>query len=203
MTTRRALLVVDVQNDFCEGGSLAVEGGRATAAGITDFLETYADAYDFVVASRDWHEPDSTNGGHFAEHPHELDFELRWPEHCVVGTPGAEYAPELLLPQGTIHMTKGTGEPAYSLFEGFDSEGRPAADLLEGLRITDVDVVGIATDHCVKATSLDARALDLRVRVLDDLVVGVAPETTAQAYRAMRDAGVDITDTMGIGAPRG
>jgi nicotinamidase/pyrazinamidase len=203
MTTRRALLVVDVQNDFCEGGSLAVEGGRAVAAGITELLGAYAHSYDAVIASRDWHEPDSTNGGHFAEHPHELDYALRWPEHCVVGTHGAEYAPELVLPQGAIHMTKGTGEPAYSLFEGFDHESRPAAELLKSLRVTDVDVVGIATDHCVKATSLDARAHDLRVRVLDDLVVGVAPETTMQAYRAMRDAGVDITDSTRVGAPRG
>jgi nicotinamidase/pyrazinamidase len=199
MTTRRALLVVDVQNDFCEGGSLAVEGGRAVATRITDLLAAYAHSYDFVIASRDWHEPDSTNGGHFAEHPHELDFAVRWPEHCVIGTHGAEYAPELVLPQETIHMTKGTGEPAYSLFEGFDAEGRPAGDLLKGLRVSDVDVVGIATDHCVRATSLDARAHDLRVRVLDDLAVGVAPETTAQARDAMRAAGVELTSSPAVG----
>jgi nicotinamidase/pyrazinamidase len=202
MTTQRALLVVDVQNDFCEGGSLGVEGGRAVATGVTELLETYAHSYDFVIASRDWHEPDSTNGGHFAEHPHELDYALRWPEHCVAGTHGAEFAPELTLPQGTLHVRKGMGEPAYSLFEGYDLEGRPAGELLKELRVTDVDIVGIATDYCVRATSLDARTHDLGVRVVGDLTAGVAPETTAQAYAAMRAAGVDITSRAGIGARR-
>ena len=201
MTTRRALLVVDVQNDFCEGGSLAVSGGRAVAAGISDFLAAHAEQYDAVIASRDWHDPGSTNGGHFAEHDHELDFATRWPAHCVAGSEGADYAPELLLPQDTRHVRKGMGEPAYSVFQGFDEDGRPAIELLRGLGITDVDVAGIATDHCVRATSLDARAHDLGVRVLGDLTAGVAPETTLRAHDEMRGAGVHLADTATIGAP--
>ncbi len=201
MTIRRALLVVDVQNDFCEGGSLAVDGGRAVASGISHFLTQHRHAYDAVVASRDWHEPHSTNGGHFAEHEHELDFATRWPAHCVAGTPGAEYAPELDLALVTHHVTKGTGEPAYSMFQGFDADGRPVVDLLRGLRVTEVDVVGIATDHCVRATALDARSFDLGVRLLDDLAAGVAPDTTERARAEMARAGVLLTDTTGIGAP--
>lgn len=199
MTTRRALLVVDVQNDFCEGGSLGVAGGRAVAAGISSFLGSHAHRYDAVIASRDWHEPHSTNGGHFAEHDHELDFATRWPAHCVAGTHGAEYAPELDLGLLTHHVKKGTGEPAYSMFQGFDDDGRPVVDLLARLGVGDVDVVGIATDHCVRATSLDARAHDLGVRMLDDLTAGVAPDTTRAAHQEMRSAGVDITTTEGIG----
>jgi nicotinamidase/pyrazinamidase len=198
MTTHRALLVVDVQNDFCEGGSLAVTGGLAVASAVSSYLAHNTAAYDAVVASRDWHEPDSDNGGHFAQGEHDLDFATRWPVHCVAGTPGAEYAPDLDLRHVTHHVRKGMGEPAYSLFEGFDDDGRPVADLLQGLGITDVDVVGIATDHCVKATSTDARAHDLDVRLLGDLTAGVAPETTARAEMEMRQAGVRITTSAAV-----
>ena len=198
MTSRRALLVVDVQNDFCEGGSLAVSGGLAVASRITDYLKANVHDYDAVIASRDWHEPHSTNGGHFATGEHDLDFETTWPAHCVAGSHGAEFAPGLDLGLLTHHVRKGEGEPAYSMFEGYDDDGRPAADLLRALRVTDVDVVGIATDHCVRATSLDARGHDLTVRVLDDLTAGVAPDTTARAREEMRRAGVHITTSPGV-----
>lgn len=200
MTTRRALLVVDVQNDFCEGGSLAVTGGRAVASGITRYLAGNAHRYDAVVASRDWHDAGSTNGGHFAAGEHEPDYVTSWPAHCVAGTHGAEYAPELDLAQITHHIRKGVGEPAYSMFQGLDADGRPVADLLQQLGIDNVDVVGIATDHCVRATALDARAHEFAVRLLDDLVAGVAPETTARARAEMARAGVQITSTAEIGA---
>jgi nicotinamidase/pyrazinamidase len=200
MTTRRALLVVDVQNDFCEGGSLAVTGGLAVASAITDYLAGNTHAYDAVIASRDWHEPNSDNGGHFAQSEDDPDFVTRWPVHCVADTHGAEYAPGLDLGAITHHVRKGMGEPAYSMFQGFDGEGRPVADLLRGLGITDVDVVGLATDHCVKATSVDARANDLAVRLLGDLAAGVAPQTTTTAERDMRRAGVEITTTAAVGA---
>jgi nicotinamidase/pyrazinamidase len=200
VTTRRALLVVDVQNDFCEGGSLAVTGGLAVARGISDYLAAHAHRYDAVVASRDWHEPDSTNGGHFAEEPHELDYATRWPAHCVADTHGAAYAPGLEVGFLTHHIKKGMGEPAYSMFQGFDPDGRPVVDLLRGLRVTDVDVVGIATDHCVRATALDARAFDLDVRLLEDLAAGVAPGTTAAARVEMARAGVHLTSTEAVGA---
>ncbi|HEU4515087.1 MAG TPA: isochorismatase family protein [Nocardioidaceae bacterium] len=200
MTTRRALLVVDVQNDFCEGGSLAVTGGLAVASGISKYLVANAHLYDAVVASRDWHEPGSTNGGHFAEEAHELDYATRWPAHCVADSHGADYAPGLDLSFLTHHIKKGMGEPAYSMFQGFGPDGRPVVDLLQSLRVTDVDVVGIATDHCVRATSLDARAYDLNVRLLEDLAAGVAPDTTAHARTEMHKAGVELTTTSGIGA---
>ncbi len=193
MTTRRALLVVDVQNDFCEGGSLAVDGGRAVAARISAFLATNAAAYDAVIASRDWHDPGSSNGGHIAVGPDEPDYATRWPAHCVAGTSGADYAPELDLSHLTHHVKKGKGEPAYSMFQGADDAGdRPMLELLRELGVTEVDVVGIATDHCVRATSLDARAAGLEVRVLEDLTAGVAPETTALAREEMTAAGVRL-----------
>jgi nicotinamidase/pyrazinamidase len=198
VTTRRALLVVDVQNDFCEGGSLAVTGGLAVASSISSYLAANAHLYDAVVASRDWHEPDSTNGGHFAEEPHELDYATRWPAHCVAHSHGAAYAPGLDQSHLTHHIKKGLGEPAYSMFQGFDPDGRPVIDLLRAMRVTDVDVVGIATDHCVRATSLDARAYDLNVRLLEDLAAGVAPDTTAGARIEMRKAGVEITTATGV-----
>ena len=196
-----ALIVVDVQNDFCEGGSLAVSGGRAVASGISAFLAAHVHRYDAVIASRDWHDAGSTNGGHFAEHDHQLDFATRWPAHCIAGSEGADYAPELQLPQDVRHIFKGMGEPAYSMFQGFDDDGRPVIDLLRGMQITDVDVVGLATDHCVRATSLDARTHDLGVRVLGDLTAGVAPETTVRAHDEVRGAGVRLTDTTAIGLP--
>jgi nicotinamidase/pyrazinamidase len=193
MTSCRALLVVDVQNDFCEGGSLAVSGGLAVASGISSYLARNAQAYDAVIASRDWHDPDSDNGGHFAGSEAELDFETRWPAHCVAGSHGAKYAPGLQLDHLTHHVRKGMGEPAYSLFQGSDDEGRPVTDLLRMLGVTAVDVVGLATDHCVRATSLDACAHGLTVRLLDDLAAGVAPATTTRARAQMREAGVLVT----------
>ena len=198
MTTRRALLVVDVQNDFCEGGSLAVTGGLAVAAGVSRYLADNAHLYDAVIASRDWHDPHTTNGGHFATGEHDLDFATTWPAHCVAGTHGAEYAPGLELGFLTHHVKKGMGEPAYSLFQGLDEDGRPVPDLLRTLGVSDVDVVGIATDHCVRATSLDARSHDLGVRLLEDLAAGVAPATTVRAQEEMRAAGVHITTAQGV-----
>jgi nicotinamidase/pyrazinamidase len=197
MTDRRALLIVDVQNDFVEGGSLGVAGGTAVARAITDYLTARAEEYVAVVASRDWHNPDSSNGGHFA-----LDdapnFDSTWPAHCVVGTPGAEYVDHLDLSAITHHLTKGTGEPAYSAFQGADRTGRPLADLLSGLRVSGVDVAGIATDYCVRATALDARLQGLGVRLLEDLVAGVAPETTARALTEMRHAGVRMIGSAAL-----
>jgi nicotinamidase/pyrazinamidase len=196
MAQRRALLVVDVQNDFVEGGSLAVTGGTAVAAAITDHLARHADDYAAVVASRDWHEPDSSNGGHFATAEHAPDFDSRWPAHCVAGTPGAEYVDGLDRSFLTHHVLKGMGEPAYSMFEGVHGGQRTLADLLAELRVGTVDVAGIATDYCVRATCLDARAAGLDVRLLGDLVAGVAPETTERALAEMAAAGVLLSTTV-------
>ncbi|GAA4265449.1 isochorismatase family protein [Frondihabitans peucedani] len=187
----RALFVVDVQNDFTEGGALGVDGGAAVAAGITRMLGSAPEAYDVVIASRDWHHGDDDNGGHFAT-TSPPDFVSTWPVHCVAGSLGADYDPGLDASLIDVHVRKGMGEPAYSLFEGVGDDGSPVARILEQRGVTDVDVVGIATDHCVRATALDAVTAGLRVRVLRDLVAGVAPASSASALAELAAAGVTL-----------
>jgi nicotinamidase/pyrazinamidase len=184
----RALFIIDVQNDFTEGGALGVAGGDAVAAGITDHLRAHPDRYDVVIASRDWHDGDNDNGGHFAtdEAP---DFVATWPVHCVSGTPGAEYDPGLDASLIDVHVHKGQGEPAYSIFEGSTPEGDELEAALDRYGVTDVDVTGIATDYCVRASALDALHAGRRVRVLTDLVAGVAPDSSAAALEELREAG--------------
>ncbi|MPQ97774.1 isochorismatase family protein [Modestobacter sp. I12A-02628] len=188
----RVLLVVDVQNDFVEGGSLAVDGGLAVAAAITGHLRSHPDRYAAVVASRDWHEAHGTNGGHFAEPGTDPDYAATWPVHCLAEDAGSDYAPGLDTSLLTHHVRKGQGRPAYSLFEGSTDDGGTVADLVRSLGAGAVDVVGIATDHCVRATALDARAAGLDTRVLVDLTAGVAPDSTARALTEMAAAGVDV-----------
>jgi len=186
---RRALLIIDVQNDFTEGGALGVGGGAAVAARITEHLRTHAEDYDLVVASRDWHDAANDNGGHFAEKPDYVD---TWPPHCVAGTPGAQYHPALDVDRVDVHVLKGQGVPAYSIFEGRTHDGRGFPEVLDAHGVTDVDVVGIATDYCVRASALDARASGRRVRVLADLVAGVAPDSSAAALEELAAAGVEV-----------
>jgi nicotinamidase/pyrazinamidase len=188
----RALIVVDVQNDFVEGGSLGVAGGRDVASRISDHLASHADDYVAVVASRDWHDPDSRNGGHFHEPGSGPDLVTTWPAHCVSTTHGSDYAPELDQGRITHHVRKGMGVPAYSAFEGVTDDGHHLADLLRERGVTDVDVVGIATDYCVRATALDARTNGLGVRVLPGLHAGVAPETSDAAIAELAAAGVEV-----------
>ena len=188
----RALLIVDVQNDFTEGGALGVEGGHAVAAGITRWLAEHAGDYSAIVASRDWHDAVSDNGGHFAPAGTPPDFVRTWPVHCVAGSPGADYDPELDTGPVTAHIRKGQGVPAYSLFEGTATDGRTAEQVLRAAGAQDVDVVGIATDYCVRASALDARQLGFGVRVLDDLVAGVAPDSSAAALDELRAAGARV-----------
>lgn len=191
----RALLVIDVQNDFTEGGALGVDGGAAVAAGISEHLARHRADYDLVVASRDWHDGDNDNGGHFAAG--QPDFVDTWPVHCVSGTPGADYHPALTVEAIDAHVRKGQGKPAYSAFEGVLDSGEPLADLLAARGVTDVDVVGIATDYCVRASALDAAATGAHVRVLTDLVAGVAPASSAAALEELRAAGVETVATAG------
>jgi nicotinamidase/pyrazinamidase len=190
----RALLVIDVQNDFTEGGALGVDGGAAVAAGITEHLRAHRGDYEVVIASRDWHDGDNDNGGHFAVGA-APDFVDTWPRHCVSGTPGADYHPALDAGAIDVHVKKGQGKPAYSLFEGTTDDGRTVAEVLRERGITDVDVVGIATDYCVRASALDAVADGERVRVLTDLVAGVAPASSAAALEELRGAGVLTEDS--------
>ena len=187
----RALVIVDVQNDFTEGGALGVTGGTAVAAGITEHLRANPDAYDVVIASRDWHDADNDNGGHFALEG-EPDYVTTWPRHCMAGTEGAEYHPDIDTGLIDIHVRKGQGVPAYSIFEGITDDGRRLVTALDELGVTDIDVVGIATDYCVLASARDALAAGRRVRVLSDLVAGVAPESSAAALRDLSAAGAEV-----------
>jgi nicotinamidase/pyrazinamidase len=176
----KALIVVDVQNDFCEGGSLAVAGGAAVAAAISQHIAS--SSYDHVVATRDYHvDP----GSHFSETP---DFIDTWPVHCVAGTPGASFHPELDVSAVEQVFSKGRFAAAYS---GFEAEN-DLAGWLTDKGVTDVDVVGIATDHCVRATALDAQRNGFRTTVLVGLTAAVAPTTRDAAVEELRAAGVGI-----------
>ncbi|MEU6117936.1 isochorismatase family protein [Streptomyces sp. NPDC047117] len=188
----RALIVVDVQNDFCEGGSLAVAGGSDIAAAITDLVgEAAGGGYQYVVATRDHHiDP----GDHFSTRP---DYEHSWPVHCVAGTEGSGFHPNFApaIVSGAIDavFSKGEYAAAYSGFEGVDENGTSTAEWLRAHDVSEVDVVGIATDHCVRATALDAVREGFRTRVLLDLTAGVAPHTTEAAVAELREAGAELT----------
>ncbi|MCU1542272.1 MAG: amidase [Microbacteriaceae bacterium] len=187
----RALFIIDVQNDFTEGGALGVEGGAAVAAGVTRLLAQHPGVYDHVFASRDWHAADSDNGGHISDHP---DFVDTWPPHCIAGTPGGEYHPALDTSAVDVHVKKGQGVPAYSIFEGTTDDGATVSATLDRLAVTDIDVVGIATDYCVRASALDALSGGRSVRVLADLVAGVAADSSAAALVELEAAGAQIVD---------
>jgi len=187
----RALFIIDVQNDFTEGGSLGVDGGAAVAAGVSKLLAQHPHRYSHVFASRDWHDPDNDNGGHISQTP---DFVNTWPPHCIAGTPGAEYHPALDLAPIDIHVRKGQGHPAYSIFEGTTQLGETVAHTLDQFGITDIDVAGIATDYCVRASALDAIESGRSVRVLADLVAGVAADSSAAALVELEAAGADIVE---------
>ncbi len=192
----RALIIVDVQNDFCEGGSLAVAGGAAAAAAISRHLAEHAAGYPAVVATQDWHvDP----GAHFAAEPDWVD---TWPAHCVAGTPGAQPHPALDTSAVQAWFTKGEHAAAYSGFEGATGGPGERVGLAAWLRergVEAVDVVGIATDHCVRATALDAVAAGLRTRVLLELTAGVAAATTAAALEALAAAGVELVGAPAVG----
>jgi nicotinamidase/pyrazinamidase len=185
--TVRALIIVDVQNDFCEGGSLAVPGGAAVAREISSLLASPGHGYDHVVATKDYHiDPD----GHFADEP---DYAHSWPVHCVVGTPGSEFHPDLATEPIEAVFRKGAHAAAYSGFEGADDDGTPLAAWLREHGVDQVDVVGIATDYCVRATAADAAANGFDTRVVLGLTAGVDPRTTTDAIASLRIAGVDVT----------
>ncbi len=188
----KALFIIDVQNDFCEGGSLAVDGGAAVATRISDHLRIHRTDYDLVIASRDWHDADSDNGGHFAPEGQTPDFVDNWPVHCVSGTRGAEYHENLDTSGIDVHLIKGMGKPSYSIFEGVTDEGKSLAEVLAENSITKIDVAGLATDYCVLASSLDAKKSGLQVTVLVDLVAGVDSETSAQALERLTAEGCKV-----------
>jgi len=181
----RALIIVDVQNDFCEGGSLAVGGGAAVAKAISLVLPV--GGWDHVVATKDYHiDP----GAHFSAHP---DFVDSWPAHCVVGTEGSEFHPELATDRIEAVFHKGEHKAAYSGFEGHTDAGETLAAWLQERAVTEVEVVGIATDHCVRATALDAVAAGFATTVLLELTAGVAAATTEAALEEFKTASVRTT----------
>ena len=187
-TGSTALIVVDVQNDFCEGGSLAVTGGAAVGADIASLVHQRQLDYRLIVFTRDWHVDPRD---HFSNRP---DYATTWPPHCVAGTPGAAFHATLshLVGRHGVVVSKGAHAAAYSGFEGTTDEGVALGQLLRSAGIDRVDVCGLATDHCVRATVLDARAEGFAVRVLLDLCAGVAPDTSAAAEVEMGTAGAQL-----------
>jgi nicotinamidase/pyrazinamidase len=184
----RALVIVDVQNDFCEGGSLAVSGGAAVARAISDYLAGPDGArYDHVVATQDFHVDPGT---HFSPHP---DYAESWPVHCVADSAGAQFHEDLKTKRIEEIFRKGEYAAAYSGFEGSDPEGDSLADWLRQRGVTDVDVTGIATDYCVQATAADAAKAGFATTVLLDLTAGVAAATTKKAIASMRAGGITLT----------
>ncbi|HKJ10940.1 MAG TPA: isochorismatase family protein [Ornithinimicrobium sp.] len=189
----RALVIVDVQHDFCEGGSMAVDGGIEVASRISEYVGARGEEYAAVVATADWHvDP----GDHWSSEP---DFETSWPVHCEVGTDGAEFRPELAPALEAVQAVFRKGEyiAAYSGFEGsteVDGEPVQLAAWLRDAGVDAVDVVGIATDHCVRATALDSAREGFDTRVLLGLTAGVAPDTTAAALERMSEEGVTLVE---------
>jgi nicotinamidase/pyrazinamidase len=182
----RALIIVDVQNDFCEGGSLAVAGGAAVARGVSSLLAAPDHGYAHVVATQDYHiDP----GRHFSDHP---DYVASWPAHCVAGSAGAAFHPDLDTAHVEAVFRKGAHAAAYSGFEGADEAGTPLGDWLRRHDVDQVDVAGIATDYCVRATAADAVSAGFGTRVLLGLTAGVDPGSTAAAIDALRADGVEI-----------
>ena len=178
----KALIIVDVQNDFCEGGSLAVSGGAAVASAISDFLMSHE--YDRVVATRDAHiDP----GPHFSDTPDYVD---SWPRHCEVGKPGFSLHPSLVIPRLDSVFDKGHYEAAYSGFQGRNAWGHTLEEYLTSSGVVSVDVVGLATDYCVRATALDSAKRGFSTRVRADLCAAVHPDAVGTVFDELADAGV-------------
>lgn len=188
----RALIVVDVQPTFCEGGALPVTGGNAVAEAVAAFAETHRGEYALVATTQDWHiDP----GAHFSDEP---DFIDTWPPHGVAGTDEAELHPVLAGLKPDISVRKGQYAAAYSGFEGTDEEGVGLGDLLAAAGVDAVDVVGLAESHCVLRTALDALDEGLSVRVLTDLTAPVTPEQGESARELMADAGVVLEPSTAV-----
>jgi nicotinamidase/pyrazinamidase len=184
----RALIIVDVQNDFCAGGSLAVSGGADLAPAINDYLAGEP-GYQHVVATKDFHiDP----GDHFSDQP---DYSSSWPPHCIAGSPGADFHPGLDTGAIEAVFRKGAYSAAYSGFEGVDEDGTPLLEWLRQRGVDAVDIVGIATDQCVRRTAEDAARAGLDTRVLVDLTAAVAADSAGQVLAEMRAANIELVES--------
>lgn len=187
MKPHAALLIVDVQNDFCSGGALAVPVGERVVPPLARLAAAFAAAGLPVLASRDWHPPVTS---HFAA------YGGTWPPHCIQDTSGAAFHPDLVMPEGALVISKGANpnRDDYSAFDGCGSDGRPLSEMLKSLGVSKLYVGGLATDYCVKATALDARKQGLGVVLLTDCVAGVevAQGDSARALEEMGHAGVQF-----------
>jgi nicotinamidase/pyrazinamidase len=193
----RALVIVDVQNDFCEGGSLAVAGGSEVARRISEHVLTHLGEYAAIVATADWHDDP---GAHFSDSP---DFVDSWPAHCRIGSDGALFHPaaEPAFEHVEAIFRKGHHSAAYSGFEGHTVQADTTVGLADWLRdraIEEVHVVGIATDYCVRATALDSAEEGFETTVLLDLTAGVEPVTTSAALADFAAAGIETTGSLGV-----
>jgi nicotinamidase/pyrazinamidase len=187
MKKNAAVLIVDVQNDFCPGGALAVPNGDRVVEPLSRIAEYCAAEGLPVFASRDWHPPATR---HFKE------YGGVWPAHCIQDTSGAAFHHDLRLPEGTLVITKGNNpdSDAYSAFDGHDSEGRCLGDILKKLRVEHLYVGGLATDYCVCASALDARATGIAVSILTDAIAGVdvVAGDSEKALDVMKNAGISL-----------
>ncbi|MCP2264556.1 isochorismatase family protein [Promicromonospora thailandica] len=191
-SVRRALVVVDVQPTFCEGGELPTEGANEIAHRVAAYAAAHRDRYTTVLTTQDWHiDP----GEHFSDHP---DFVDSWPPHGVAGSANAELHPALADLRPDARLKKGQYSHGYSGFEGADEHGRGLETILAEAGVTDVDVVGLVESHCVKHTALDARRAGLHARVLTDLTVPVSPELGAAAEQELMAAGVELRDSAAL-----
>ncbi len=166
---KKALILVDIQNDFVEGGSLAVTGGKDLAQRMAEYVKENAHKYDLIVTTQDWH---VNPGSHWSATP---DFSDSWPVHCEANAWGSEIVQELnqeLALHNVAQIFKGEYEAAYSGFEGKDKQGITLNNVLDDAGIQEIDIAGIATDHCVKATAEDGVKL-FAVNVLKNYVVGI------------------------------
>ncbi|MDF7663604.1 isochorismatase family protein [Bifidobacterium sp. ESL0763] len=202
----KALIIVDVQPTFCEGGELGVEGGTAVAERIAKYVGAHRADYVYIATTQDWHiEP----GSHFSEHP---DFVDSWPRHGVAGTPNAELMPQIAALGVVHHFKKGQYASAYSGFEGIEDntdrvqtrdefatmqkDGKTLAQGLKDAGVDHVDVVGLAESHCVKETALDAKKLGYGVTVFEDMTEPVSAEQGVSARKQMKDAGVRLANGL-------
>ncbi|MFB3853809.1 MAG: nicotinamidase [Vicinamibacterales bacterium] len=193
MPPEDALLIIDVQNDFCPGGALEVRSGDQVVAPLNRMIERARLKGEAVYATRDWHPPTTR---HFRDHGG------IWPAHCVAGSPGAEFHPSLALPDTAVVVTKGDTEDGegYSAFEGRTPAGVPLAEEMEAQGVKRLYVGGLATDYCVRQSVLDALREGFEVTVLTDAVRGVdvQPGDSARALAEMKTAGADFRVTSEV-----